>query len=88
MILAGDVRDEVTCSSLLFFPSLLPSDLCMKNLLCLVIYKKILYPLEVQNISVSPQFQRLLTDCFFSFRIMQTHDTGCKFGTSNFGVPF
>ena len=40
MILDGDVRDEVTCSSLLFFPSLLPLDLCMKYLLCLVIYKK------------------------------------------------
>ena len=54
MILDGDVRDEVTCSSFLFFPSLLPSDLCMKYLLCLVIYKKFLYPLEFKTFRFLP----------------------------------
>ena len=68
-------------SSLLFFPQIcVPSDLCMKYLLCLVIYKKFLYPLGVQ---------RLCSNGFSSsLRIMQPHDTDCKFGTPNFGVPF
>ena len=57
MILDGDVLFAMRSPVLPFSSSL--RSVCMKYLLCLVIYKKNLYPLGVQKISVSPQFQRL-----------------------------
>ena len=75
-----------------FFPSSysLKSVRCMKYLVCLVIFKIFLYPLGVQKISFLfwlPSSNGYKQFFFFPPNFADS-EHGCKFGTSNFGVPF
>ena len=90
----GDRDGDVVFAkrSLQFFPSsssLSLKSACMKCLVCLVIYKKFLYPLGVQKIWVLLWLSvPTALSVFFFPPNLQMLKIGCKFGTSNFGVPF